>query len=80
MNAELMAAVPDCSTVPSATVERVPYKEYQCLVCGFCYAEAAGMSGDGIPSGTIWEQVPARWLCPLCGAAKKDFKVIHEKP
>ena len=39
-----------------------------CLVCGFIYDEAEGSPDDGIPPGTRWEDVPANWSCPECGA------------
>ena len=49
-------------------------KKYVCSICGFIYDEAAGIPGSGIAPGTRWEQLPETWVCPLCGAAKSDFK------
>ena len=49
-------------------------KKYVCSICGFIYDEAAGIPGSGIAPGTKWEQLPETWVCPLCGAAKSDFK------
>lgn len=34
-------------------------KTYQCIVYGFIYDEAKGMPEDGIPAGTLWDDVPA---------------------
>ena len=39
--------------------------KYECTVCGYIYDEAAG---------TKWDDVPADWVCPLCGAAKDAFQ------
>ena len=49
-------------------------KQYVCSVCGYIYDEAAGIPDDGIAPGTLWEQLPEDWVCPLCGAAKSEFE------
>ena len=51
-------------------------KMWQCLVCGFIYEEENGWPEDGIPAGTRWEDVPADWTCPECGARKEDFEMV----
>lgn len=40
--------------------------KYVCQICGYVYDEAR----EKVP----FEQLPADWRCPLCGAAKTDFK------
>ena len=50
-------------------------KQYVCSVCGFIYDEAAGIPKDGIAPGTLWEQLPEDWTCPVCGAGKDEFEV-----
>lgn len=40
--------------------------KYVCQICGYVYDDAK----EKIP----FEQLPADWKCPLCGAAKTDFK------
>ncbi len=50
-------------------------KKYVCSVCGFIYDEADGIPDDGIAPGTQWAELPADWVCPLCGAAKSEFEV-----
>ena len=49
-------------------------KKYVCTVCGFEYDEAKGMPDQDIAPGTKWEDLPADWVCPLCGAAKDLFE------
>ncbi|QLC73241.1 rubredoxin [Pseudomonas sp. LPB0260] len=51
--------------------------KWQCVVCGFIYDEAEGLPDEDIPPGTRWEDVPADWLCPDCGASKADFEMIE---
>ncbi|HSK67737.1 MAG TPA: rubredoxin, partial [Candidatus Limnocylindria bacterium] len=50
-------------------------KTYICGICGFEYAEAPGDPAHGIATGTNWEDVPADWACPVCGADKTMFRV-----
>lgn len=48
-------------------------KQYVCSVCGYIYDEAKGIPEAGIAPGTTWEELPADWKCPLCGASKSEF-------
>ena len=38
---------------------------YVCSICGYVYDEAQNQP---------WEALPGDWKCPLCGAAKADFR------
>lgn len=49
-------------------------KKYVCSVCGFVYDEAKGYPEEGIAPGTKWEDVPADFVCPLCGVGKEQFE------
>ena len=49
------------------------YRKWQCQLCGFFYDEAVGMPEEGIAPGTRWEDIPATWTCPDCGAGKDEF-------
>lgn len=44
-----------------------------CEECGFIYDPAIGDDDGGIPAGTPFEDIPADWVCPACGARKDDF-------
>ena len=39
---------------------------YICMICGYVYDDAK----EKVP----FESLPVSWKCPLCGAAKSDFK------
>lgn len=52
-------------------------KKWQCVVCGFVYDEAVGMSEEGIAAGTKWGDIPESWNCPDCGVAKSDFEMVE---
>lgn len=47
--------------------------KYACSVCGWIYDEAEGAPDNGIAPGTVWAEVPADFVCPLCGVSKDDF-------
>jgi rubredoxin len=51
-------------------------RQYRCVVCGEIYDEAKGDLASNLPPGTRWEDVPADWVCPECGAAKADFELV----
>ena len=52
-------------------------KKWRCLVCDFVYDEEKGLPEEGIAPGTRWDDVPASWTCPDCGAGKADFQMVE---
>jgi rubredoxin len=50
--------------------------KYECTVCGYIYDPEMGDSDSGIPPGTPFEELPAEWECPVCGAPKSDFQRV----
>lgn len=46
--------------------------KYECP-CGYVYDPAEGDSEHGIDPGTSFEDLPADWVCPKCGAEKEYF-------
>lgn len=51
-------------------------EKYQCSVCGYVYDPALGDPDNGITPGTAFKDIPGDWVCPICGAAKSQFKSI----
>lgn len=49
-------------------------KKYICKICGWIYDEAQGDPDNGIAPGTKFEDLPADYICPMCGAGKDEFK------
>ncbi len=52
----------------------VKMKRYVCSVCGYVYDPSVGDPENGIPAGTPFENLPAEWVCPVCGATKDQFE------
>ncbi len=48
-------------------------RSYVCDVCGYIYDPAEGDPDNGVKPGTAFEDLPADWVCPLCGVPKEDF-------
>ena len=51
----------------------VATQQWICESCGMIYDPAEGDPDGGIPPGTAFEDIPATWMCPVCGARKRDF-------
>ena len=51
---------------------------YACALCGYEYRPSMGDSDRGVEEGTDFEDLPADWACPMCGAAKEDFEYVGE--
>lgn len=49
-------------------------KKYICKICGWIYDEAQGDPDNGIAPGTKFEDLPADYICPMCGAGKNEFE------
>lgn len=52
-------------------------KKYVCTVCGWIYDEAKGDPDNGIVPGTKFEDLPADYVCLVCGAGKDEFEVYE---
>ena len=52
-------------------------KKYRCTVCDWVYDPAIGDPESGVAPGTAFEDIPAEWVCPLCGVGKDDFEVVE---
>ena len=50
---------------------------WECLVCGYVYDPQLGDSDGGIEPGTVFENLPDDWLCPVCGAPKDQFEKVE---
>lgn len=53
-------------------------RKFICTICGYIYDEEKGNIEENIAPGTLWEDVPEDWVCPVCGATKADFILLVE--
>ncbi len=52
------------------------YIKYKCPVCGYVYDPADGDESSGVKPGTLFEDLPPGWVCPVCGVEKDDFEQL----
>jgi len=50
--------------------------QYRCSICDYLYDPAAGDPSNGVDPGTAFEDLPADWVCPVCGADKSNFEKV----
>jgi rubredoxin len=51
-------------------------ESWQCIICQYVYDPAVGDPANGIAAGTVFEDIPDDWVCPLCGAGKDSFEKL----
>jgi len=51
--------------------------KYKCSVCGYVYNSEEGDLDSGIAAGTLFENLPDDWKCPICGAPKGAFEKME---
>jgi rubredoxin len=52
-------------------------QKWECSVCGYIYDPEIGDPDSGIEPGTSFENLPADWVCPDCGASKEEFDALN---
>ena len=50
--------------------------KYGCVVCGWIYDEEMGDDELGIPAGTLFQDLPEGFECPLCGVGIDQFEKV----
>lgn len=69
------ATAPEKDPAPEETTPmNTELPTWVCTVCGYVYDPVAGDPGNGVEPGTLWEDVPDDWTCPLCGVGKDQFE------
>lgn len=52
-------------------------QKWICETCGLVYDPVEGDPDGGIVPGTAFEDIPDDWMCPICGARKRDFRKME---
>ncbi len=52
--------------------------KWVCVVCGYIYDEEEGDPDNNIAPGTLFEELPEDFVCPLCGVGKEEFEEVKE--
>ena len=51
-------------------------EQWECMVCGYVYDPQNGDPDHGVTPGTLFENLPSDWVCPVCGAPKDQFRKL----
>lgn len=62
-----------------ATPEPPSLDRYECRSCGYVYEPTDGDGRRNVAPGTLFEEVPETWICPVCRAPKVQFINIGPK-
>ncbi|MFX4263768.1 rubredoxin [Pelotomaculum propionicicum] len=65
---------PSAPTYNKKEEEGTVSEKYVCSVCGYVYDPEVGDPDGGIAPGTPFADIPDDWVCPVCGAGKKEFE------
>jgi len=49
-------------------------QKYVCSICGYVYDPAVGDQDNGLAAGTLFDEIPDDWVCPVCGVTKDMFE------
>ena len=52
--------------------------KHVCDPCGYVYDPSQGDPSNGVAPGTAFADIPASWVCPLCGAGKDVFYEVKD--
>lgn len=51
---------------------------WRCRECGYLYDPAEGDPDCRIPPGTLFEELPHLWCCPVCNEPRSNFDPMRE--
>ncbi len=52
---------------------------FECKVCHYVYDPEKGDAISNIDPGIAFSDLPAFWICPICGAEKSSFLVCPKE-
>ena len=52
-------------------------EKYKCVICGYIYDPEEGDPAGGIEPGIPFNDLPADYICPVCGAGKDEFELYE---
>ncbi len=52
---------------------------FECRVCHYVYAPGKGDAISNIEPGIAFSELPAFWICPICGAEKSSFLICPKE-
>ena len=50
--------------------------KWRCIPCDYIYDPVEGDSDGGVSPGTVFEDLPEDWECPICDVGKDEFEKV----
>jgi rubredoxin len=80
-NSEPSAPEASASSLPIAPDATAPAPKsdplrdrHECSSCGYLYVPMQGDERQGVAAGTLFDDLPEKWRCPVCSASKRRFQ------
>jgi rubredoxin len=54
-------------------------ENYSCNVCGYIYDPSVGDPENAVSPGIVFANLPADWVCPICGVSKNEFTICNKE-
>lgn len=70
------ATAPTYLKPESQEISSLTMPKYVCKVCNYIYDPKKGDPETGVAAGTSFKDLPADWVCPVCGAGKDQFEEV----
>jgi rubredoxin len=51
--------------------------KYICINCGYIYDPKEGDPANNIEPGTLFDNLPDDWVCPICYVTKDNFDPLE---
>ncbi|NQT54000.1 rubredoxin [bacterium] len=51
--------------------------KWRCTLCGYVYDPEEGDDDSDVEPGTPFDDLPADWVCPDCGASREEFEELE---
>lgn len=75
----VVADVSEAAPETAETNQPVFLDRHECRSCGYIYEPKEGDARRAIPEGTLFEELPTNWRCPVCGSPRMQFRNIGPK-
>ena len=64
---------PEKTVAQEKTLAEQAPPSYECRSCGYVYVPSKGDNQGNISAGTLFQDLPDDWRCPVCGVRKTQF-------
>lgn len=75
---EALQALDGIEAKPKAAANDPATRKWICRQCSMIYDPVQGDPDSGVAPGTLFEDIPEDWHCPICHATKKSFIPYEE--